>query len=287
MPPVIIVEDLRHSFSDGWDALNGVDVTIAAGEYVALIGANGSGKTTLAKHLNGLLRPTSGRVIVAGLDTRTTPVGTLARHVGYVFQNPDHQIFCASVWEELAFAPRVQGVPEAEVRERVQAELRAFGLAEVAQRPPAILSPGLRRRVAIASVLAARPQVLILDEPNVGLDAQEQQEMLSRVADYNAAGNTILLISHDMRLVAHWARRCLLLSAGMILADGTPAEVLSNRAALQQAGMRPPALCLLAEALAEYGMPRGHLDVTSFGQAYLGLLAISPPQTKTFTGECP
>ncbi|MHB0875354.1 MAG: energy-coupling factor ABC transporter ATP-binding protein [Anaerolineae bacterium] len=272
MPTLLVeIEALRHSFSDGWDALNGLSLGIAAGEFVALIGANGSGKTTLAKHLNGLLRPTAGRVVVCGLDTRRVAVGELAHHVGYVFQNPDHQIFSAAVAEELAFGPRAQGVAEAEVQQRVEEELAAFGLTAYAGRPPAILSPGLRRRTAIASVLTARPRVLILDEPTVGLDARERQEMLERVAAYNAAGNVVLLISHDMSIVARWARRCLLLSGGELVADGTPSEVLSG-AGLTAAGMRPPVLVQLAQRLADSGMPAGHLGAAAFGQSFLALL---------------
>lgn len=273
--PVVEICDLHHSFSDGWDALNGVSVTIGGGEFVAVVGANGSGKTTLAKHINGLLRPTTGSVFVCGLDTRTTAVGELARHVGYVFQNPDHQIFSATVGEELGFAPRIQGVAEAEVRRRVDEELEAFGLTEYSGRPPAILSPGLRRRTAIASVLTARPRVLILDEPTVGLDARERQDVLARIAAYNQLGNTVLLISHDMTAVSRWTKRCLLLSAGFLAADGTPAEVLSGEA-LVAAGMRPPALVQLAHRLSDVGIAPTHLDAASFGQAFLDVLGARP-----------
>ena len=267
--PLIEIRDLRHSFSDGWDALNGISLAVEPGDYVALIGPNGSGKTTLAKHLNGLLTPTSGRVVVAGMDTRRTDVATLARHVGYVFQNPDHQIFCASVRDELAFGPRTQGVPAAEVEERVAEELCAFSLEGLSERPPAILPPGQRRRVAVASVLAARPEILILDEPSVGLDAREQDDLFARVDEYNRSGHTVLLISHDMQLVARHARRCLLLSRGAVLADGTPESVLSDVAAIDLAGMRPPSLVLLARALA---LPRALLDVEQLGGTLLTLL---------------
>jgi len=272
VPTIIEIEDLYHSFPDGWDALNGVSLSIASGEYVALIGPNGSGKTTLAKHLNGLLKPTSGRVVVAGLDTREVDVGTLARKVGYVFQNPDHQIFGTTVTEELAFAPVVQGVSADKVKERVEFELNAFGLQDVAGHPPAVLPPGLRRKVAIASVLTARPAVLILDEPSVGLDAREQEELFTRIADYNTIGNTILLISHDMGLVTRWAQRCLLMTCGTIIADGTPSQVFYDVTALQQAGMKPPPLVALARSLADLSVPQGLLDVNEFGCAYIKLL---------------
>jgi len=272
MPPLVEISGLHHSFPDGWEALNGIDLRIDPDEYVALIGPNGSGKTTLAKHLNGLLKPTQGSVTVAGLDTRAVDVARLARHVGYVFQNPDHQIFNATVWEELAFAPRAQGVPEPEVRRRVAEELAAFNLGTVAESPPAILSAGLRRRIAVASVLTARPDLLVLDEPTVGLDAIGRAEVLQRVAAYHAAGHTILLISHDMQEVARWSKRCLLLSDGVIVEDGSPAQVLYNTEALRHAGMSPPPLVSLSQAMADVGMPQGCLSPEDFGRAYLNLL---------------
>ncbi len=270
--PLIEVTDLHHSFPDGWDALDGVNFAVEAGEYVALIGPNGSGKTTLAKHLNGLLKPTSGRVLVAGMDTAHGSVAALARRVGYVFQNPDHQIFCTTVEEEISFAPRAQGLPPEIVGNRAQEEMRAFGLVEVAARPPAILSPGLRRKVAIASVLAAQPDLLVLDEPSVGLDAHEQEDVLARVSDYRHDGRSVVLITHDMALVTRWATRCLLLSEGRILADGTPGAVLGDSSALARAGMRPPALARLAQALAPLGMPTDAVQVEAFGRAYLELV---------------
>jgi energy-coupling factor transporter ATP-binding protein EcfA2 len=270
---LVEIEGLHHSFPDGWDALNGITLSLEVGSYVALIGPNGSGKTTLAKHLNGLLKPTSGRVMVAGRDTRTTPVAELARTVGYVFQNPDHQIFSATVREELSFGPTALGVPPEEAAERVRYELEAFGLLEVAERPPAVLSPGLRRRVALASVLTTRPRLLILDEPGVGLDAREQEEVFARVAAYNAEGNAVLLISHDMRAVARYTNRCLLLAGGRVVADGDPATVLYDAAAQAQAGMVPPTMARLAQATADLGLPRRLLSPEEFGRAYLALLA--------------
>ena len=256
MPPLVVVEELHHSFPDGWEALSGVSLSIERGEFLALIGPNGSGKTTLAKHLNGLLKPSRGRVLVAGMDTREVPVSTLAKHVGYVFQNPDHQIFSPTVDEELAFGPREQGVPAEEVQERVARELEAFGLAPYAQVPPAVLPPSLRRKVAVASVLTTCPELLILDEPTVGLDALEQEELLQRVAAYRDAGGTVLLISHDLELVGRWASRCALLSAGRLVALGAPEEVLTDVEGLLAAGMRPPALVQLSALLPELGLPK-------------------------------
>lgn len=272
MRELIIADGLHHSFSDGWDALNGVTLRVNEGEYVSLIGPNGSGKTTLAKHLNGLLKPTSGRVLVAGADTREATVSTLARLVGYCFQNPDHQIFCASVREELAFGPTALGLSRSEVRDRVESELEAFGLTTLAERPPAVLTPGLRRRVALASVLTTRPHLLILDEPGVALDAREQDEVFARVTAYNREGNAVLLISHDMRAVTEHSGRCLLMSAGQLVADGPPDQVLYDVRAMATAGMQPPTMSRLTNATADLGLPARLLDPEQYGRAVLDLI---------------
>ncbi|NLT42170.1 MAG: ATP-binding cassette domain-containing protein [Anaerolineae bacterium] len=271
MPPLIAIENLHHSFADGWDALNGVTLRIDAGEYTALIGPNGSGKTTLAKHLNGLLKPTSGQVLVNGTDTREASVSALARLVGYCFQNPDHQIFCASVREELAFGPTALDLSPGEVTERVEAELAAFGLAGLRERPPAVLPPGLRRRVALASVLTTRPRLLILDEPGVGLDAREQADVFARIAAYNEAGNAVLLISHDMGAVSRYSRRCLLMAAGQLVADGPPNRILCDAGALADAGMQPPTMSRLSLATSDLGLPPLMLSPEEYGRALLRL----------------
>ncbi len=272
MSALIAVENLHHSFADGWDALNGVSLNIAEGEYVALIGPNGSGKTTLAKHFNGLLKPTAGRVLVAGADTRAAGVSVLARLVGYCFQNPDHQIFCATVREELAFGPAALGLGREAVAERVQEEMEAFGLTDLAERPPAVLSPGLRRRVALASVLATRPRLLILDEPGVGLDAREQEEVFARIDAYNRSGNAVLLISHDMNAVARRSSRCLLMAAGRVIADGSPTQVLYEADVLEAVGMQTPTMSRLARRTAGLGLPDRMVSPEEYGEALLGRL---------------
>jgi energy-coupling factor transporter ATP-binding protein EcfA2 len=248
-PPLVVVDRLSYTYPTGIPALHEVSLEIGRGDYVALIGPNGAGKSTLARALMGLLSPTAGRVLVAGLDTRQTPVPVLARHVGYAFQNPDHQICAPSVREELAFGPRVQGWPSAEIAAVVEALLDRFRLAPWAARPPAILSYGLRRKVALAAVVASRPELLILDEPTGGLDWGSAQEMLDFLDELNRQGTTILLITHDMKIVAERALRCIVLVDGQVHFDGTPRALFARPDILAQASLAAPPVAQLAERL--------------------------------------
>ncbi len=247
--PHVIVDRLSYTYPTGIPALQAVSLEIGRGDYVALIGPNGAGKSTLARVLMGLLPPTAGRALVAGFDTRQTPVPILARHIGYAFQNPDHQICAPSVREELAFGPRTQGWRAADVAAAVDALLDRFHLAPWAARPPAILSYGLRRKVALAAVVASRPELLILDEPTGGLDWGSAQEMLDFLDELNRQGTTILLITHDMKTVAERARRCIVLVDGRIHFDGTPRALFARPDLLAEASLAAPAVTQLAERL--------------------------------------
>ena len=216
----IVADHLTHRYGvgdpDAPAALDDVTVAIPRGAFVGLIGANGSGKTTFARHLNGLLRPTSGRVIVDGLDTHGQSVGRLARHVGYVFQNPDHQIFCASTREEIAFGARALGRPPKEVDQAVDRMLQLFDLADKADISPATLGYGDRRSVALASVLAQGTDVLVLDEPTAGLDRRRGDRLLAAVDGLNRMGVTVVMISHDMRAVAEHCTHVMRLDHGRL-----------------------------------------------------------------------
>jgi energy-coupling factor transport system ATP-binding protein len=250
-------------------ALDGVDLTVADNAYLAVVGQNGSGKTTLVKHFNGLLRPTAGWVWVYGVDTSTASVGELARTVGYVFQNPDHQIFCASTREEVAFGPRNLGLPPNDVDERVADALAAFNLTPYAEVPPAVLGYGLRRKVSIAAVYAMHPRVLILDEPTAGLDRRSADDLMRRMDALHSAGHTIVLVSHDMRLVAGHSRETLVMHEGRVLAYGETRAVLSRADDLARAHITPPQVMRLAQGLAEAGLDRvDALSVTEFADSY-------------------
>lgn len=245
VPPLLAVQDVRFSYDRGRPALDGVSLAIAPGEYVALIGRNGSGKTTLAKHLNGLLAPTSGTVRLDGVDLRTLKLGDVARDVGFVFQDPDHQLFCATVEEEVAYGPRHLGLGPAEVEGRVARALGVCGLADRRGTDPFLLRKGERQRLAVAAVLATEPRVLILDEPTTGLDHREQGAILSLLAGLHHAGRTIVVITHAPWLVAEHATRAVLLSCGRVLVDGGFEQLARATDALDAASFVLPDATLL------------------------------------------
>ncbi len=257
----------------------GLDLAVQQGEFVALVGANGSGKTTLVKHFNGLLRPRRGAVHVAGQDTAHRSVGELARQVGFLFQHPEQQIFSPTVRAELAFGPRNLGLSPGEVEARVEAALARFDLTSVADRPPAILSYGLRRRVTLASAAAMDPPVLVLDEPTVGLDARGLDETFEWLTELHAQGRTILLVTHDMAPVAEYAERVVVLHGGQILADDTAAGLFAQTALLARASLSPPPVSALAQALQPFGLRGPSLTVQTFCDEYAGLVAARGQQS--------
>lgn len=247
-------EDVWYRYPSGVQALRAIDLRLEAGEYIALLGANGSGKTTLARHISGLLRPRRGRVLVLSQDTRHASPGALARCVGHVFQNPDHQIFAPTVWEEVAFGPRNLGWDAATVRQRVTAALERFRLTHLADVPPATLSFGARRRVTLAAVEAMQPQVLVLDEPTLGLDHALTEEVMAWVAECHVAGRTAVFITHDMPCAVR-AARWVVLREGAVVLDAPPQEALAQGDALADAGLVPPPVVALALRLGVRPLP--------------------------------
>jgi energy-coupling factor transport system ATP-binding protein len=218
----------------------GVSLTIRAGESVALIGQNGSGKTTLAKCLNGLLRPQRGAVRLRGVDLAQLPLNRVAADVGYVFQNPDQQIFASTVDAEVAFALHNFAVPAAETERRTAAALAAVGLADVRHLDPFLLGKGQRERLAVASFLALEPTVLVLDEPTTGLDYPEQRRMLDLLAELHARGMTVVVITHTPWVVAEYATRGVLLDAGRIVFDGPLRALFGEEELLARCHFRLP-----------------------------------------------
>ena len=244
--PIIQVEGLTHRYPSRIVALEGVDLTVRRGEFLAVLGQNGSGKTTLVKHFNGLLKPTEGTVKV-GDDEQGSQ--TLGQSVGYVFQNPDHQIFSDTVSDEVAFGPKIGGLDEQEIKERVREALAAVRLEGRGDEDPFGLTRGERQRVAVASVLAVRPEVLILDEPTTGLDYAEQRSMMDLVRGLNEAGSTIIVVTHTMWIVAEYAHRAVVVSDGRISLQGTVREVFAEEAGLHDAALRPPHIVSLGNTL--------------------------------------
>jgi energy-coupling factor transport system ATP-binding protein len=227
--------------------LDGVDLTIRRGEITAILGRNGSGKTTLVKLINGLLRPAAGRVLLGGDDTAAMGVSAIGRRVGFVFQNPDHQLFRATVREEVAFGLTHAGVPEAEHGARIAEALAAVRLTGAEDRDPFILGKGERQRVAVASVLACRPEVIVLDEPTTGLDHREQRAMMDLLLRLRESGRTIVVVTHAMWVVAACCRRAVLLAGGKVIADGPTREVFHRPGDIARAGIvAPPAAQLAA-----------------------------------------
>ncbi|MFT8395754.1 ABC transporter ATP-binding protein [Propionibacterium sp.] len=238
-PETVGIKGLRHVFSNGVIGLDGVDLHIEAGDFVALVGPNGAGKTTLVRHLNGLLRAAPGRVRVNGAEVADRPVHELAHQVGFVFQNPDHQIFCRTVAEEVGYGLRVAKIPHDEVRRRVGEVLELVGLAAVREDHPLVLSRGQRRLVAVASVLVLRPGILVLDEPTTGQDVPGTDALMTIVGRLNADGTTVIMVCHDMDLVAHHARRVVAMDKGRVVADGPTAEVLSDTSLWERGVLAP------------------------------------------------
>jgi len=259
--PVIEAIRLGHVYPGGVEALAGVDVSIGAGEFVAVLGRNGAGKTTFARHLNGLLRASSGSLRIAGEEVGERPVSELARHVGYVFQNPDHQIFAATVGDEVAYGLRNQGWEQDRIAARVAEVLEQVGMPEYAERHPFTLGKGERQRLAVASVLALEPEVLVIDEPTTGQDWQGAHAMMRLVEQLNAAGHTIVMITHDMTLVARHARRALVFAGGRLIADDEPTALFSRPDVLEEGRLVAPQITRLAAAL---GCPRPVATVADF-----------------------
>lgn len=230
-------------------ALRNVDLAIREGEFAAFLGQNGSGKTTLAKHFNGLLKPTSGEVLLKGKPIGHYSHRDIARIVGYVFQNPDHQIFSKTVSDEVAFGLKMLGEDPKTIDRRVSEVLETVGLQGYEEKIPFAMTKGERQRLAVASVLAVRPQVLVLDEPTTGLDARQQQGLMEMLRRLNKEGHTIIIITHSMDVAAEYANRVIVLKDGSILLDGAARDVFSDEGSLRAASLRPPPLVQLSNWL--------------------------------------
>jgi len=246
---MIIMEAVNFAYDGLYTALRNVSLQIDDGERIAIMGTNGAGKTTLVKHLNGLLRPNKGRIIVNGVDARHYSVAELAREIGLVMQNPDHQLFLDSVEKEVIFGLKQLGFSEEEISERTDRTLANLGLEDLKERSPFTLSGGERKRVALASVLATEPRVLALDEPTIGQDARQKEKLAEMLMSLNEKGRTVIVVTHDIEFVIENFPRTIAMANGMIVADGATSSVLSNEKVINHCSLTAPQLTQAARSL--------------------------------------
>jgi len=274
---MLTVEDVHYSYASGVEALKGVSLTVKNGEFVAIMGQNGAGKTTLVKHFNGLLKPTSGKVRVDDVETTKTSVAALARNVGFVFQNPDHQLFSETVEEEIAFALKNFGYKADVIEERITWAVNLLGLTQYRKTSPFMLSGGERKRVALASVLAWDPQVLVLDEPTIGQDHQQKENLRQFIMQLQTQGKTVVIVTHDVEFVAECNPRVVLMREGKIVADGEGKDILTNPELLEQSSIVLPQIAQVFTQLAVPGLPKNVIDIYEAKRLLLKMLEKNHP----------
>ncbi len=261
----VIFEQVSFTYPGSVRALDGIDLAMDSGEFVAIVGENGAGKTTLVKMLNGLLRPSEGKVTVGDWDVADHTTAELAWRVGFLFQNPDDQLFERSVSREVAFGPRNLGFSANKIAATTKAALESVGLGEKAQENPYDLEPFERKLLALAATLAQDTSVLVLDEPSIGQDEVGRRKIGRILRDLHKQGRTILLISHDLDFCAEYVQRVIVMADGRILDDGPADVVFTKTEILQSAALIPPQLVRLAQALK---MPSAPLTISGFVNAY-------------------
>jgi energy-coupling factor transport system ATP-binding protein len=273
MSEIIRTENLTYTYGIGTPfvktAVNNINLSIEEGELVGIIGATGSGKSTLIQHLNGLIKPTSGRVFVGGRDIwdKSVKIRDIRFEVGLVFQYPEYQIFEETVYKDIAFGPRNMGLSDDEIKRRVLETAEIVGLTpEMLARSPFELSGGQKRRVAIAGVMAMEPRVLILDEPVAGLDPKGREKILAQIKDYHDRKNaTVILISHSMEDVARYASKILVLDNGGVFCYDEPPRVFDRAKELEDMGLSVPQVTRVVRRLADAGIPiRTDIYTTEF-----------------------
>jgi energy-coupling factor transport system ATP-binding protein len=258
---VIEAENVHYSYPNKVEALKGVSITIKDGEFVAIMGQNGAGKSTFVKHFNGLLKPSIGTVRANGVETTKTSVATLARNVGFVFQNPDHQLFSETVEDEIAFALKNFGFEPKVIEDRVTWALNLLSLTQYRKTSPFLLSGGERKRVALASVLAWDPKTLILDEPTIGQDHEQKEILRQFILQLQTQGKTVVIVTHDVEFVAESNPRVVLMKEGKIVADGIGKDILTDPALLEMSSIVLPQIAQLFMKLSSLGFPKNIIDI--------------------------
>jgi len=253
--PNIAIEKLSYRYPNGTTALRNINLKIHSGEFVSIIGRNGSGKTTLLKHINGLLKPTEGKVVLKGVDTVKASAAELAQTVGYVFQNPNDHLVGETVMEDIKLSLRNLGLEEGEIEHRATEILDQFNLTAYRDQYPRYLSGGEKQKLAVASVLVRRPEVFVLDEPTRGIEYKVKDELMRLLDSYRRNGNVVILVTHDIETIAEYPDRVILLSEGRLILDGPKRETLSK------ALLFSPQINRLVQAYEKYGVPTNILTV--------------------------
>ena len=255
---MITFDNVCYAYPESEALIKNLSFTVDKGEFVSIIGENGAGKTTVSKLIDGLIKPSSGTVTVAGLNTATARTSAIARHVGFLFQDPDRQICKNTVREEVAFGLVLQGLDKAEIDARVGRVLEQFGFD--GDKDPFTLGRGERQRVALASIIAVEPEIMILDEPTTGLDYRECMQVMDAIQALNDQGITVVMVCHDMEVVLDFARRVLVVSNGTLLADGETRAVFRDEAAMRRASILPPQIVQVALRLGGAFQPIAYAD---------------------------
>jgi energy-coupling factor transport system ATP-binding protein len=258
---MIVVDGINFTYPGNVKALRNVSLTVKDGEFVAIMGQNGAGKTTLVKHFNGLLKPSSGSVRIDGVETTKTSIASLSRTVGFVFQNPDHQLFSETVQQEIGFALKNFGLDEDTIHKQITWALNLLSLTQYRETSPFMLSGGERKRVALASVLAWDPKILILDEPTIGQDHEQKEILRQFIVQLQTQGKTIVIVTHDVEFVAECNPRVVLMKEGRIVADGEGKEILTNLDALTESSIVLPQIAQIFTQLTGLGFPKNVIDI--------------------------
>ena len=258
---MIKTENVHYSYPNKVEALKGVSLTIQDGEFVAIMGQNGAGKSTFVKHFNGLLKPSKGTVCINGVETTKSSVASLARNVGFVFQNPDHQLFSETVEEEIGFALKNFGFKPEVIDERVTWALNLLSLTQYRKTSPFLLSGGERKRVALASVLAWDPQTLILDEPTIGQDHEQKEKLRQFILQLQTQKKTVVTVTHDVEFVAECNPRVVLMKEGKIVADGEGKKILTDPEILEMSSIVLPQIAQVFNKLSALGLPKNVIDI--------------------------
>jgi len=258
---MITLENVHYSYTSNIEALKGVSLTIEDGDFIAIMGQNGAGKTTFIKHFNGLFKPSSGVVRVNGVETTKTSVASLARNVGFVFQNPDNQLFSETVEDEIAFALKNFMFDKEAIEKRVTWALDFLSLSQYRKTSPFLLSGGERKRVALASVLAWDPETLVLDEPTIGQDYEQKEKLRQFIIQLQAEKKTVVMVTHDVEFVVECNPRVILMRDGKIVANGIAKDILTNSKLLEESSIVLPQIAQIFAKLSALGLPADIIDI--------------------------